>query len=580
MSMASKLSRRKFLGTGALVAGATLAGGELLLTWKGQGVVSAVAGSSPTLAKFVDALPIPDLMPQAAPNYYQVAMTQFRQKLHRDLPATTLWGYGGTFPGRTFDVRRGTPITVRWDNNLPTQHLLAKSIDPTVPDPSTKTLPKVRNVVHLHGGFSLPQFDGHPDAWYTPGMTQTGTHFVSNAYTYGNDQQATALWYHDHANAITRLNVYTGLVGMYLIRDEVEDRLNLPRGRFEVPLILSDKTFNRDGSLFYATQGVTTSHPVWVPEFFGDTALVNGKVHPYLEVEPRRYRFRLLNASNARFYHLTIETKTPQPFYQIGSDGGFMPAPVRLTDVLVAPAERLDLIVDFSRFTPGTVLTMRNDANAPYPGGGGGDAIPEIMQFRVTRPLSSPDTSAAPEALTGSALPAMAALAPGAATRRQIVVYEWDDDVTGNPIRSLLNGKYFEDPVSDFVQAGGTEIWEFVNLTPDVHPLHVHLVEFQVLNRQPINEDAFTQAWLAGQDPQVSDYLLGGPTPPDSNERGPKDTVKTYPGMVTRIIARFDMPTYGQVVLPRNTTGPQYIYHCHILEHEDNEMMRPFQVNV
>lgn len=311
-------------------------------------------------------------------------------------------------------MRRGTPITVRWDNNLPAHHLLAKSIDPTVPDPSTKTLPKVRNVVHLHGGFSLPQFDGHPDAWYTPGMAQRDTHFVSNEYTYGNDQQATALWYHDHANATTRLNVYTGLVGMYLIRDEVEDRLNLPRGRFEVPLILSDKTFNRDGSLYYATQGVTTSHPAWVPEFFGDRALVNGKVHPYLEVEPRRYRFRLLNASNARFYHLTIETKTPRPFYQIGSDGGFMPTPVRLTDVLVAPAERLDLIVDFSHFTPGTVLTLRNDANAPYPGGGGGAPIPEIMRFRVTRPLSSPDSSATPESLAGSVCLVQIALA-----------YEW-----------------------------------------------------------------------------------------------------------------------------------------------------------
>lgn len=214
-------SRREFLKIGAL------AGGGLLFPEMGS-VPRLVAAGSRNLARFVDPLPVPPMMPATRPQYYEVAMTQFEQKLHRDLPPTRVWGYNGTYPARTFEARKGTTITVKWINSLPTTHLLQTAIDPTIPDPMTiGRLPDVRTVPHLHGGFTLPQYDGHPEAWFTPGLTQKGPHYITNIYTYYNDQPATTLWYHDHGMGITRLNVYAGLAGFYLLRDEVEDSLNL-----------------------------------------------------------------------------------------------------------------------------------------------------------------------------------------------------------------------------------------------------------------------------------------------------------------------------------------------------------------
>jgi spore coat protein A, manganese oxidase len=261
--------------------------------------------------------------------------------VHPDLPPTKLWGFNGTWPGPTFETRTGQPVQVQWVNNLPNKHLLDYAYDTTIHGADMGE-PRVRTVVHLHGAKVLPDSDGYPEAWFTPSWQQTGPFFTTKVYNYPNDQEATNLWYHDHSLGIVRLNVFAGLAGFYFIRDAVEDSLNLPSGPYEVPLLLQDRMFDTNGSLQYPT-AVGGTHDVWVPEFFGDVACVNGMAFPYLEVEPRKYRFRLLNASDSRFYHLSLVDAAGKPgpiFNQIGTDGGLLPAPVALSDLLIAPAER------------------------------------------------------------------------------------------------------------------------------------------------------------------------------------------------------------------------------------------------
>ncbi len=290
-----KLSRRDLLRLGAL-AGA----GSLFLPKK-----FAFAQSSPTLTPFVDALPIPPVITPGAATV-DIHMRQFHQKLHRDLPPTKLWGYNGTFVGPTIETRSGSPISIQWLNDLPDRHFLP--IDHSIHG-AEANVPDVRTVVHLHGAKVLPDSDGFPEAWFTNGFAQTGPDFNNRVYHYPNDQAAMMLWYHDHGLGITRLNVYAGLAGMYFIRDAQEDALQIPKGKYEVPLFFQDRFFNPDGSLSYPIQDPTVAPPIppiWIPEFFGDAALVNGKVFPYLEVEPRKYRFRMLNACNARFLHMTL----------------------------------------------------------------------------------------------------------------------------------------------------------------------------------------------------------------------------------------------------------------------------------
>src|SRR5262245_25471889 len=263
------------------------------------------------LEPFVDELPIPATMPLTnlpGLSYYDVEMVPFSQKLHRDLAPTSLWGYHGAFPGPTFEARRGEPIRVLWRNGLPSKHPLP--IDTTIHGAEADK-PEVRTVVHLHGHKVLPESDGYPEAWFTNGFEVTGPSFTNRYYGYPNVQRAATLWYHDHALGITRLNTYMGLAGLYILRDDIEDSLNLPSGAYEIPLVIQDRTFAADGALVYPQQenpGGPDSQipPIWIPEFFGENVLVNGKVWPFLTVEPRKYRFRILNASNSRFYRLAL----------------------------------------------------------------------------------------------------------------------------------------------------------------------------------------------------------------------------------------------------------------------------------
>ena len=307
--------------------------------------------------------------------------------------------------------------------------------------------------------------------------------------------------------------------------------------------------------------------PVWVPEFFGDTVLVNGKVWPHLEVEPRKYRFRILNASNARFYNLTLNQSDasgdplgpPGPrFIQIGTDGGFLPAPVSQSSLTVGPAERFDVVIDFSGAF-GQFFVLNNDAKAPFPDGD--DVVPaNVMLFKVNRHLSGPDTSEVP-----SSLPAPTPLNPFASVRTRDLVLIENASAQDNPIEGLIN-THWEEPVTETPRAGSTEIWRIINTTGDAHPIHVHLVQFQILDRQAFDVDQYPGRLV----------FTGPRIPPPRNERlAAKDTIRSMPGEVARIISRFDLPTGTRV--SRGDTF-QYVFHCHILEHEDNDMMRPYTV--
>ena len=525
---------------------------------------------SPRLTPFLDQLPIPSVLrPGPGPN--TIGMTQFQTQLHRSLPPTTVWGYNSSFPGPTIETRRGSPIQITWQNNLPNRHLFDYAIDPTLHG-GVHGLPDVRTVVHLHGAKVLPESDGYPDAWFSPHFGQVGPYFTSQVYHYPNDQQATTLWYHDHAVSMTRLNVHTGMLGMYIIRDNAEDALNLPKNQYEIPLIITDKILNPDGSMNYPVNGPVPAGvpPIWIPEFFGDTVLVNGKAFPYLNVEPRKYRFRMLDASNARFYHIRLVESLlngkllnrPGPvFHQIGSDGGLFPAPVALSDLLIAPAERFDLVIDFSGLS-GKNFVMTNDAPAPFDGGG--DVVPPvIMQFRVTQP-----GGADPSSLPSTLAPFTPLSTSQSVRTRDLILSELDDEVTGDPIIGLLDNLRWSDPVTENPRAGSIEIWRLINISGDWHPKHVHLVQFQILDRQPFDVDVYN---ATGQI-----HFTGPKVAPDPNERpAHKDVVKAPPGFVTRIISKFDLPT-GTHVIPGHRY--RYVWHCHILEHEDNEMMRPYDV--
>ncbi|QWG24665.1 multicopper oxidase domain-containing protein [Bradyrhizobium sediminis] len=562
------LSRRRLLWIG----GGVVAG--LSLFPKGarsHGRAASHAGS-PKLQKFVDPLPRLDraLKPsgihEGSP-LYEIAMRAVRQRLHRDLPPTPLWAYAGQFPGPTLDVRTGQRIFVRWVNEIPDGDFLIPQAFDAHLHGTHHGEPPAKTVVHLHGAVVAPDSDGRPDAWFTSGFGQRGAEWTREIYEYPNQQDACLLWYHDHAIGQTRLNVYAGLAGAYLIRDDHEDALGLPGGDHEVLLMIQDRSFAADGSLTYpiAESAGSADRPgPWVPEFFGDTILVNGKVWPHLEVEPRKYRLRILNGSNARFYQLRLADG--RSFLQIGTDQGLLPSPVEVRRLLLAPAERADVIVDF-RGARGSIRLL-NDAPTPYPNGEAPDrrTTANVMEFRVGRRLARPDTARIPDKLR-----AVAPLPEREAKVRYMAFSEYKN-VKGEPTVVLLNGRKWDAPVTIQCKAGDTEVWHLINPTEDTHPIHLHLVRFQVLDRQKFDSDDYLKAWNAeipgeGPDPiSAEPYLRGSRIPPPPQERGWKDTVRVDPGEVIRIIARFD-----------GVPG-KYPWHCHVLEHEDNEMMLQFEL--
>jgi spore coat protein A len=537
-------------------------------------VIDRKKARSLVLQRFVDPLPRLQALPEPSARYegsplYEVAARSFRARLHRDLPPTPLWGYAGQFPGPSFDVRRGHRIFVRWQNEIADAGFLIPEAFDTHLHGTHHGEPPTKTVVHLHGASVPPGSDGRPDAWFTAGFAQRGAEWASELYDYPNQQDACTLWYHDHAIGQTRLNVYAGLCGAYIIRDDEEDALGLPSGDYELPLIVQDRSFAADGALTYPVSEFAGSedHPgPWVPEFFGDTILVNGKVWPYFEVEPRKYRLRIVNGSNARFFRLRLSDG--RTFIQIGTDQGLLTAPVEVRRLLLAPAERADVIVDF-RGARASTIRLLNDAPSPYPNGKiepDPNTTANVMQFRVNKPLSRPDTWRIPGKLR-----TIAPLLEQGARVRYMAFREYKD-ANDEPIAVLLNARKWDAPITIKPLLGDTEIWHLINPTDDAHPIHLHLVKFQALDRQPFNKDAYLQAWGAqrpgeGPDPiPVEPYLRDERSAPPPSERGWKDTVRVDPSEVVRIIMRFD----GYV--------GKYPWHCHVLEHEDNEMMLQFEV--
>ena len=543
------MNHRSLIARGAIAAAVT----ALFAVW------ASGAGAAPlnplTLPKYVDPLPVPGVATQSAPGYYELHMRQgTAQILPTGWPRTPVWGFvppGGEpgYLGPTIVAESGEEIQVGWYNDLPSTHLLAPSIDPTIMPPMEAD---VRAVTHLHGGHVSPASDGGPDDWFLPGTYKLDT--------YPNNQPSATLWYHDHALGITRLNPYLGLAGGYVVTDQHERNLNLPSGPYDIPLIVQDKTFDTSGAQTYATTGILPLiHPEWVPEYFGDTVLVNGKVWPYLNVEPRKYRFRLVNGSNARFYDLTMvpsrdQNKLKPMFSQIGAEGGLLPAVSPTQRLLIAPGERADVVVDFSKLAGMNVL-LTNTAKAPYPAGVSPSAntVGQVMQFRVVLPLSGPDTSTIP----ANPRPITPLSVAGAAQTRDIDMSEMLDPATGFPTMLMLEHKAWADPTTITPKLDTTEVWRFINTTADTHPMHTHLVQFQVVSRQKFDVATYVNTGVL--------KLVGSGRGPDGNETGWKDTVQVNPGEVVSIIATFDH--LGK-----------YPVHCHILEHEENEMMRPFQV--
>lgn len=601
-------------------------------------------------------------------DYYEIAVRQFQQHIlppGMGLPPTTVWSYGaaeypGTvaeggsfhYPAFTIEAQYNYPARVNWLNWLMRKnrrylpHILP--VDPTLhwanppggiegrdmrprfestPEPYRGPVPMI---THIHGAHTHEESDGYAEAWYLPaarniprGYATVGTWYDTFAaefkaktgqgwdrgsavFQYPNDQRATTLWYHDHTLGMTRLNVYAGPAGFYLLRGGPDDlppgtlpgpapALSDPPGMsyYEIPLAIQDRSFNADGSLFFPDSRAffdefggpyipdSDISPIWNPEFFGNTTVVNGRTWPYLEVEPRRYRFRFLNGCNSRFLILKMVTNpieprpatTALPFWQIGTEGGFLPQPVQLDQLLLGLGERADVIVDFTGLPAGTEIYLINEG-PDEPFGGGSPASDfdaadpystgQVVKFQVV-PLASIDTSVSPDALT---LPSLVALGETTNTRK-LSLNEEDSAVLEEvgPRAALLGTldgagypvpKPWMDAITENPALGSTEGWEIYNFTADAHPMHVHLVQFQVVDRQALETDSEGMSVTPAQ-------LVGEPIPPEPWETGYKDTVIAYPGQVTRIKAQFDLPG-------------RYVWHCHIVDHEDNEMMRPYRV--
>ena len=665
---------------------------------------------------------------------FGVIMREFQQKvlpdsMYQTMPApfnqgTFLWGYQVDgrptfYPGFTVEAQRGTPTTVMYVNNLPlppkSQLEPLLTIDQTIHwadplnsgssmhmgsfDPYQGTIP---TVVHLHGAEVPSGSDGAPEAWFThDGLRGKGFSTIANCgsnaalYQYPNTQQSTTLWFHDHTLGLVRINIYAGLAAMYFVRDQFDtgrsdNPLRLPAGNQEIELVIQDRLFDTNGQLLFPDGTPTDNpsglngtppnpgaHPWWIPEFFGDAIVVNGRTWPFLNVEPRRYRFRTLNAANARFFQMSLVDSTsgaPGPvIWKIGSDGGLLNHPVKLSDgndpnsipLFLAPSERADIIIDFTGHA-GHSFTLTNDAVFPYPSGGPPDPNVDgkVMQFRVNLPLSSQDTTLNPASSTAilrggrNQEPPIIQLANQQTgtlgtgvkplVKRQLVLLEVEGP--GGPLMVTLNNSRWtgvhdgtNTPISGSVpasmgqpyffteqpQVGSTEIWEIANVTQDAHPIHIHLIQFQLINRQnfdvanyrPLYDSQFPggtfeglkddgtlglinypagvfipgygppNAYLThnadgaiGGVPAFHNFLQGGIILPDNNDVGWKDSLKMYPGMVTRIVIRWaPIDTAISGVQPGQnlytfdpTTGPGYVWHCHIVDHEDNEMMRGY----
>jgi FtsP/CotA-like multicopper oxidase with cupredoxin domain len=620
-------------------------------------------------------------------DYYEISMKQFSQQiLPAGLPATKVWGYGSVngagsrnalllhnAPSLTIEADWTRPVRIKWINDLVDAngeylpHLLP--VDPTLhwanppggmagrdmrPDPGDPWFSAVRYtgpvpmVTHVHGAVGVgDESDGYAEAWYLPAAGNTPAGYATEGtwydffagkaaanfgelwgpgyatFQYPNLNRAATIWYHDHALGMTRLNVYAGPAGFYIIRGGPDDKVldartgsgavlpgpapkdgdKFPPNKTycEIPIAIQDRSFNADGSLFYPDSreffdGIVGDYipdgvfsPIWNPEFFGNMIMVNGNTWPFQVVEQRRYRFRFLNGCQSRFLILDFNQIPGVQVWQIGNEGGFLAAPVNITAMgnrlLMGLAERADVIVDFANVPVGQHILANVGPDEPF-GGGEPDndfdqadpaSTGQVMAFSVV-PALAPDPTTPPQFLV---LPPVAPLPLESVTRPLALIEQMGEGVDANddplegPVEALLGtvgpdsidpatppGVWTErkwmEPVTENPALGATEVWEFFNTTGDAHPMHIHEIVFEVVNREGLVVDAGGEV----AEPIQLDAVV---TPPEPWETGFKDTVIAYPGQVTRVRAQF------------NTPG-QFVWHCHIVEHEDNEMMRPFRI--
>ena len=617
-------------------------------------------------------------------DYYEISMKQFVQQiLPAPLSPTTVWGYGAVTsdskrglllhnaPSLTIEAKWGRPVRVKWINDLVdasgnyVPHLLP--VDPTLhwanppggsdgrdtrpdsestPGPYTGPVPIV---THVHGAVGVgDESDGYAEAWYLPaannipaGYATAGTWYdffkckaVSSfgaawgagfaVFQYPNDNRASTIWYHDHALGMTRLNVYAGPAGFYLIRGgpagddavldsrygtpavlpgpapKANDKFPPNKTYYEIPIAIQDRSFNADASLFYPDTRAffdeiegpyipeSDISPIWNPEFlnpefFGNMMMVNGNTWPFQTVEQRRYRFRFLNGCQSRFLILDFNAIPGVEVWQIGNEGGFLSTPLNITAnhgnrLLMGLAERADVIVDFNSVSLGNYVLGNVGPDEPFGGGVPGDDFPaadpastgQVMEFRVV-PAVAPDPTTPPMFLQ---LPAITPLPAPTVTRPLVLLEEMEEvseEIPEVPTEALLGTvagdpnvapgvwtkRLWMDPVTENPAVGATEVWEIYNATGDAHPMHIHEVVFEVVSRQDIFADEGAH--------QVQVVPGSLPALPEPWETGFKDTVIAYPGQVTRVRLQF------------NTPG-QFVWHCHIVEHEDNEMMRPYRI--
>ncbi|CAI5494795.1 unnamed protein product [Closterium sp. Naga37s-1] len=489
-------------------------------------------------------------------------------KFHRDLPPTKQYAYGlnqrtAAFPGPTILAQKGKDTQIFWSNHIKDRkHMIQLDDTLMIPMPKKGGVPIVP---HRHGGETHSTYDGHPQAWFTQ-FGEAGPTFSTRLYHYHNSQRPSIVWYHDHAIAITRINVMAGMAGLYVIMDpkgeekEINKWAPLPGGPFFMPLAIADRMFFPNGSVNYPVDGVVPKeHPHWQPEFFGDTITVNGKVWPYFRVRRALYRLPILGASNARFYHLRFQCavrgdyhdfKPPFrgpiiPMTQIGSDGGYLARPLRMKEVLVAPGERLDMLVDFNE-APSWCrdVLLTNDARAPYPAGervSPGTAV--IMRFILTKR----------KAIPAPPLPKM--IAPLAALPfKQVTKSRWHilgervDPDSDMPTVIQLDGKGFFDPATEILKNGAVEVWHIINPSADSHPIHLHLLQHRPFARRSFNSEAF-----------LSDDWVGGHHYSHLGE------------VLSFLVAVLSQD--GKPFEFDPSVGPGYVWQCHFLEHEDNDMM-------
>jgi FtsP/CotA-like multicopper oxidase with cupredoxin domain len=576
------------------------------------------------LTPFVDKLPIPPRLVFSEPGRAVVRLETAEHRFHRDLPPSRVWTYRGSVPGTTIEINRGVELEVRWENQLTGPLPVVVTVAPAyavdgvpaqclpgrsggVPDAAAAALSGY-SVVHLHGAMTQASSDGWTENIAAPGQAVLDT--------YPNDQRAAMLWYHDHVMGVTRFTVYAGLAGLWIVRDERERELELPQGPpYELPLLLTDRNFDTDAAGNLTGDLLHKTDPE-VMECFSPFTTVNGVVWPHLDVEPTSYRFRLLNGSNARTYRLVL-TRDGEPDHeritQLGSEGGLLRAPAAIPGqgLVLASAERADLLVDFSDLAAGTELTLWNTARAPFDGtvadpasAGRADLdgllpYPEVLRIRVKdgrrsrrrvpRALATDFRRTSRDELAGALVRAIALVeqeaqsegAPPMLTMRELVLDAGTDEARITLVEPRGTGEErvthwrtvatrFADTTTFFPMLHRPEIWRLINLTGDTHPIHLHLDAFQVLDRHPATidqpEDGITTRGTnatvrLGHAPEdgISHKL-------DDNELGLKDTVRVNPNEVVDIVVRFEV------------FCGRYMYHCHILEHEDHDMMRPFVV--